>query len=102
MSKFFPLKVDYIEKEAKLKVVDWFPLTEKEAILKVVDWFPLAEKETNLKVVDWFPLTEKETKLKVVDWFPLTMYPFTLTLKEPIMIAADDIHKFFVIVFQRK
>ena len=26
----------------------------------------------------------------------------TLTLKGPIMIAADDIHKYFFIVFQRK
>ena len=31
---------------------------------------------------------------------PLKVYP--LTLKAPITTAADDIHKYFFIVFQRK
>ena len=28
--------------------------------------------------------------------------PVVLTLKAPVMTAADDIHKYFFIVFQRK
>ena len=30
------------------------------------------------------------------------IYSFFVTLKAPIMIAADDIHKYFFIAFQRK
>ena len=36
-------------------------------------------------------------------WFHATSYNFlSLTLKAPITTAADDIHKYFFIVFQRK
>ena len=39
--------------------------------------------------------------MKMAELLPRNVYLFTLTLKEPVTTAADDIHKYFFIVFQR-
>ena len=48
------------------------------------------------------PVLKREANMKIAELLFLKVDPFTLTLKAPIMTAADDIHKYFFIVFQRK
>ena len=44
----------------------------------------------------------KEAKMKMAEFVPLQVCLFSLTLKVPITTAADDIYKYFYIVYQRK
>ena len=44
----------------------------------------------------------RETKSKLTELLPLKVYLLILTLNVPVLTAADDIHKYFFIIFQRK